>query len=216
MAQGRDPPFPPLIFTMVIEPLAESIRTNKLIKRITIVDYHMAVTLDQIKHWWHNSPDKQWVSTELSLTNNINWKVILLDPTGSSPCTRTFPLTIETTVKYWKSLITGNSPQSGTSQLSIPLDFVHLHIPNLSLFSWIAKGITTLDELYDGCHIKPFLALQNTYNLPASDSVYPTKTPAWQPNLKTALYPNSGGLPLTQPSIPKNQGLKSVLSLIYG
>lgn len=37
--------------------------------------YHMAVTLDQVKHWWRNSSDKQWVSIEAGMVNITNWQV---------------------------------------------------------------------------------------------------------------------------------------------
>lgn len=124
--------------------------------------YHMAVTLDQIRYWWHKSLDKKWVMIKTGLANNTDWKALLLDPVESSPYTQNFTLTLATSLKFWKPLLRRPPHQSGSSQLYI--------YTSTLLISTFLGGVTTLDELYAGCHFRSFLDLQNMYGLPSSQS----------------------------------------------
>lgn len=119
--------------------------------------YHMAVTLDQIKYGWHSFPDKQWVLMEGNLANITDDKAALLEPIKDMPRSQLLSPSITFTIHCWKSLLTGKPSRSGTSQLSIPFDLASRYIPDISLNSWIDKGITTLDVLFDGCLLKSFV-----------------------------------------------------------
>lgn len=131
--------------------------------------YHRAVTLDQIKHWWHNSPDKQWVTMESDLLGGPNLQSTLLDPLSLAFTRPTLPPPIYTTLRYWNDLLASPPPGTGTSHWPIPIDTLSMHIPNISVASWKARGIETLGTLYEGGRIKSFSDLQLRYSIPDSD-----------------------------------------------
>lgn len=131
--------------------------------------YHMAVTLDQIKHWWHDSRDKRWVTLETDLAGVANWKAVLLNPLAGTPCIRQMTPSIKITLQYWHSLARGRPPDSGTSQVPIPIDFVPLHIPDFPTHRWKDKGVLNMDHICDGSRLTTFAALQDKFDLPSSD-----------------------------------------------
>lgn len=130
--------------------------------------YHIAVTLDQIRYWWHGSPEKQWVTMEAELAGIPNWRAVLLDPIGGAPCMTLNAPPIRTTLAYWRALISDSSA-SGVSHLPIPVDIAALHILNLVLKSWTDRGIVSLHALYDGLRPRTFLELQEKYGLPDTE-----------------------------------------------
>lgn len=131
--------------------------------------YHIAVTLDQIRYWWHGSSEKQWIAMEADLAGIPNWKAALLDPVGRASYLNSYVLSIKITIRYWHSLLSSGPPKSGVSQLPIPLDFASLHILDMSLNVWNDKGILTLDALYDGSRPKAFSEVQDKYGLPTTE-----------------------------------------------
>lgn len=42
--------------------------------------YHIAMTLDQMKHWWHNSPNVVWTEMEAGVLGTSDWRAVILDP----------------------------------------------------------------------------------------------------------------------------------------
>lgn len=60
-------------------------------------------------------------------------------------------------------------PKSGLSQIPVPIDFVSLHLPEVSLASWNSKGIEALEALKDGSCLRSFGDLQQQYGLPSTD-----------------------------------------------
>lgn len=53
------------------------------------------------------------------------------------------------TLQYLKTLLMGNYMQSGSTHVSIPLNFIPLHISDFQIDSWLNRGITSLEDLYD-------------------------------------------------------------------
>lgn len=131
--------------------------------------YHAAVTLDQIRYWWHMSNSKQWVTLESVVANVPNWRAALLDPIRKIPQSRLISPPAIATLQYWKSLLSGEPPLSGMSQISIPIKFLSLYIPDLTVASWKERGITTIDRLFDGRRLRSFSDVQFRYNLPQTD-----------------------------------------------
>lgn len=77
--------------------------------------YHIAVTLDQIRYWWHNSKDKQWVHLESAMAGISDWRAALLDPLRDLPPRRILSPPVITTLRYWKFLLIGDPSLSGLS-----------------------------------------------------------------------------------------------------
>lgn len=67
--------------------------------------YHIAVILDQIKCWWHNSLDKNVLLMEAGTINVTVWKAVLLDPIGYPNFSQHLPPTALVTYQYWKTLV---------------------------------------------------------------------------------------------------------------
>lgn len=132
--------------------------------------YHMAVTLDQIRHWWHDSSDKRWVMLEKGLLDGTNPKALLLDPVTRTPNIRTLPTPISTSLKFWASLLACPSSRADTSQVPIPLDFVGFHIPDFSVTLWKEHGIAFLECLYEGNRLRPYIDLKSMYDLPHTEA----------------------------------------------
>lgn len=79
------------------------------------------------------------------------------------------PLPARITLQYWKQIIGEKYAQSGCTHVSIPLNFVSLHIPDIQLAQWREKGICHLEYLYDGTSILSFSALRVKYGLSPTD-----------------------------------------------
>lgn len=81
-------PIPGSIFSQLHKQMNRSIRQNKkpwlsfalMNKHFHMVSlglpnlqaYNFAVTMDQIKYWWHRSPDKQWAVMEANMIKVSN------------------------------------------------------------------------------------------------------------------------------------------------
>lgn len=115
--------------------------------------YHFAVTLDQIKHWWHNATGKTWSDMEAKMMGVPYWKAVLLDPIPEPTSRSSMPPSVGITLHYWKALLTEGYMQSGSIQVSVPLNYIPLHILNFQIYSWFARGIATLGDLYYGSSI---------------------------------------------------------------
>lgn len=70
--------------------------------------YHQAVTLDQVKYWWRNSPDKSWPSMEAEILGVSDWKEALLDPIGTLESQPHMSPPVRTTLHYWRELLRGD------------------------------------------------------------------------------------------------------------
>lgn len=112
--------------------------------------YHLAVTLDKIKHWWHNSDEKSWLGMEAAMLGVSEWRAVLLDPIQEPLQILHTLLSVHITLQYWKQLCGAEYVQSGHTHVCIPLSFIPLHIPDIQLDSWRDKGIISLEDLYDG------------------------------------------------------------------
>lgn len=97
------------------------------------------------------------------------WRGILLDPVPNPilPC-RISP-TITATLNYWKIVYTDRCLQSGLSHTSVPLSFLPLHIPHINIDPWVQRGVTLLEDLYDGSSLRSFEDLKEAYGLLDSD-----------------------------------------------
>lgn len=93
----------------------------------------------------------------------------MLDPKCYPQFLPPLSLPICVTLQYWRVLLSRNDLRSSYSQLSIPLGFAPLHVPDLCIASWKDKGITTMEDLYDGSQLKSFRDLQTCYGLPQAD-----------------------------------------------
>lgn len=91
--------------------------------------YHTAVTLDQVKHWWHKTADKNWPLMEIEMIGKMDLKAIFLDPIGISQPPHYFPPAVLVTYQYWKSMLSETSSHLSTSQVPVPLDFLELTHP---------------------------------------------------------------------------------------
>lgn len=131
--------------------------------------YHFAMTLDQCKFWWQNSSNKMWSQMEADILGISDWKTVLLDPLPNPTFSSRLPLPVVTTLHYWKSIFQDKYLQSGFSFTSIPLGCLPFHIPDLHLELWIQKGISSLEDLYDGSTIRPFTDLQEKFGLLVTD-----------------------------------------------
>lgn len=131
--------------------------------------YHLAMTLDQIRYWWHNSSDKTWVQMEAATVGTLDWKAVILDPFPGPAIFPRLPPTVSATLRFWKSLCTENQDLTNLSQVPIPLSVLPLHIADLHIEAWMQKGITTLGDLYDGSRVQTFLDLKSKFNLPETD-----------------------------------------------
>lgn len=131
--------------------------------------YHFAMTLAQVKHWWKGSKSKAWVCMEADCMGIKDLKGALLDPIANPLFPAHITPTITTTLNYWKTVFMKRCPQPGISHASIPLGFLPLHIPHLNITPWAQKGLTLLEDLYDGVSIRPFDDLQEQYGLLNSD-----------------------------------------------
>lgn len=59
--------------------------------------------------------------------------------------------------------------QSGSAHVSIPHGFLPLNIFNFQIVPWLTRGITSLEDLYEGASIYTFSELQNKYGLPHAE-----------------------------------------------
>lgn len=88
--------------------------------------YHITVMLDQARHWWHNTVDKKGVTLESAMACIQDWWAALLDPIKGVLTQRLKSPPAIITTRYWKTLLSGDPPQSGLSQTLVMTDFVLL------------------------------------------------------------------------------------------
>lgn len=131
--------------------------------------YHFAMTLDQSKYWWQNSSNKTWSQMEADILGISDWRAVMLDPLPSPTFSSRLPVPVAATLHYWNSAFQDNYLQSGLSHASIPISFLSLHISNLHIESWMQKGMTSLDDLYDGSTIRSFADLRERFGLLETD-----------------------------------------------
>lgn len=131
--------------------------------------YHLAITLDQAKHWWRCPLERPWSKIEAATIGVSDWRAVLLDPLPELPCIPLAPPSVRVTLQYWRKICNEGNPLNEVTHLPIPLSFVLLHIPDIRLKHWEERGILLLEHLYDGASLHPFLELRQKYGLQPSD-----------------------------------------------
>lgn len=81
--------------------------------------YHLAVTLDQIKHWWHNSTEKSWVGMQVAALGISDRRAVLLDPVPEPLQMPYIPLPARKTLQYWKQISEGTRNQDALMNPSL-------------------------------------------------------------------------------------------------
>lgn len=121
----------------------------------SIMDYHRAVILDQIKYWWRPTTDKTWSDPK---------RFLLTDESGYNPPKGNL-LTYEAMIKVWRDIALTKTGDMYEKKVLVPQTALQVFIPTLKLTNWLTSETPSLTDISSQAKIRDFNVLRDRVGL---------------------------------------------------
>lgn len=119
-------------------------------------DYHVAVVLDQLRHWFISSNAKHWTNIEQYLIPSGLLRSFLLAQSFNRNTPKINHPTIQAALEAWRYFIKVIPNSLPTSLVPIPMEIFKFLIPNLSLRQGSPLTSTPIQNILSNCKLLPF------------------------------------------------------------
>lgn len=127
---------------------------------VDLYDYWTVTQLSQLKGWFIPSTDKLWINIERCSSSIFSLNSLLLTNIWKPRPFKTVTLSTQASLMVWRTLNSTHLPQSQKISTPTSLKTFEMLIPNVSLYDWEQKGITSIGHMFKERTLKSFLSLQ--------------------------------------------------------